>query len=294
MNYSLQKRVVIFSFLFIPISLLLLFLVYPSIKLMQLSFTDWNGISRQLHYVGFKNYFHLFSLPEVWRTLYNNWLYLFFMTVSLPLEIMLAVALNARIRASSFFRSVVFLPHIINGVAVAYIFSYFYSPINGSLNELLHMAGLDAWIRNWLSDKDVVNYSLVAVSLWKHSGFQTILFLAGMQSIPNDLYEAARLDGAGFWQQLRHITIPGLRRVIEINLFLNVKNSLQVFEIPFLITQGGPGTISSTFTVYTIDTAFRYNSYGLASAMAITLMAMIIILSSMQTRLIKEKGGDKR
>ena len=286
----MQKRLVVVSFLFIPVALLLLFLLYPSLRLLQFSLTDWNGMSKSFHYVGFDNYIEAFSNPDVWKALSNNFLYFGIHAAFIPLEVMLAVFLNNKMRASRFFRSIVFMPYILNGVAVAYLFSFLYNPINGPINALLEAVGLESWIRNWLSDKSIVNYSLVVVSLWRFSGLHVVLFLAGLQSIPNDLYEAATIDGAGPLKKFVHITLPGISRVMEIVLFLNVRGALQVFDIPFLMTQGGPGLASTTFTVYTIQTAFKYNNYGLASSLAVILMLMIIVFSYLQGRLFKGKG----
>ncbi|OXS52272.1 sugar ABC transporter permease [Cohnella sp. CIP 111063] len=290
MSYSMQKRLVVVSFLFIPVALLLLFLLYPSLRLLQFSLTDWNGMSKSFNYVGFDNYVEAFRNPDVWKALSNNFLYFGIHAAFIPLEVMLAVFLNNKMRASRFFRSIVFMPYILNGVAVAYLFSFLYNPINGPINALLEAVGLESWIRNWLSDKSIVNYSLVVVSLWRFSGLHVVLFLAGLQSIPNDLYEAATIDGAGPLKKFVHITLPGISRVMEIVLFLNVRGALQVFDIPFLMTQGGPGLASTTFTVYTIQTAFKYNNYGLASSLAVILMLMIIVFSYLQGRLFKGKG----
>ncbi|MBW5449290.1 ABC transporter permease subunit [Cohnella sp. CFH 77786] len=293
MSYSMQKKVIIVSFLALPIALLLLFLLYPTAKLLQLSFTDWNGISRTFEYVGLDNYADAFRMPELWKSLYNNWLYFLIHALFIPLEIMVAVFLNAKLRANPFFRSIVFLPYVINGVAVAYVFSYLYNPINGPINLFLQSIGLESWIQRWLSDPGVVNYSLIAVSLWRFCGLHVILFLAGLQAIPQDLYEASKIDGAGPMRQLWYITIPGMSLVIEIVLFLNVRGALQVFDIPFLITQGGPGNASSTFTLFTVDTAFKFNNYGLASTMAILLMIMIIVFSYIQKKLFQATGGGR-
>ncbi|WP_256757127.1 carbohydrate ABC transporter permease [Cohnella sp. WQ 127256] len=290
MSYSLQKKLVIVSFLFVPVALLLLFLLYPSLRLLQFSLTNWNGISKSFNYVGLDNYVSAFQNPDIWKALSNNFLYFGIHALFIPLEVMVAVLLNNKLRTSNFFRSIVFLPYILNGVAVAYLFSYMYNPINGPINALLETLGLESWIQNWLSDKGIVNYSLIVVSLWRFSGLHVILFLAGLQSIPNDLYEAATIDGAGSWKKFIHITMPGISRVMEIVLFLNVRGALQVFDIPFLMTQGGPGLASTTFTVYTIQTAFKYNNYGLASSLAIILMLMIIIFSYFQGKLFKGKG----
>lgn len=287
MSYTTQKKLIVFSFLFIPVGLLLLFLLYPTIRLAEYSFTDWNGISRTYDYIGFKNYTDALQNSDVWQALKNNLFYFVLHTIFLPLEIIVAVLLNNKIRASGFFRSMVFMPYILNGVAIAYIFSYIYNPINGPLNEMLSSIGLESWIQRWLSDKSIVNYSLVVVSLWRFNGLHVVLFLAGLQSIPKDLYEAATIDGANAFQKLWYITIPGITRVIEIILFLNVRGALQVFDIPFLMTQGGPGTSSTTFTVYTIQAAFKYNNYGLASSLAIILMVIIIVISYLQGQLFR-------
>ncbi|WP_372661017.1 carbohydrate ABC transporter permease [Cohnella sp.] len=290
MNYKRQKQLVIFSFLLFPVGLLMLFLIYPTIQLFQFSLSDWNGIARSFNYIGLSNYKLAFQTPEVWEAFSNNFLYFFLHLVMVPLEIMIAVFLNSKIRASNFFRSIVFMPYILNGVAVAFIFVYIYNPIDGPLNALLNGLGLESLIQRWLSDAEVVNYSLVLVSLWRYCGFHVILFLAGLQSVPNDLYEAATIDGASSVQKFWYITVPGITRVIQIVLFLNVRGALQVFDIPFLMTQGGPGTASSTFTVYTLETAFKFNNYGLASALAVLLMLIIIVISMLQNLLFRNRG----
>lgn len=290
MSYNMQKKVLVFSFLAIPVALLLLFLVYPVFMLFQLSFTNWTGLDVPKVYIGFDNYITLFNSPEALGTLKNNMVYLVGHLLIIPLEIMAAVALNNKLRGSAFFRSITFMPYILNGVAISLIFSYIYSPFGGPINEFLTTFGLTEWIKPWLSDPEIVNYSLLAISIWRFSGFHIILFLAGLQSIPKDLYEAATIDGANWLQQLYFISVPGIILVIDLVLFLNVRGALQVFDIPFLVTGGGPGTASSTFTVYTLQTAFQYNNYGLASTMAIVLMVLIIIVSMVQKYLVKVLG----
>ncbi|REE92707.1 carbohydrate ABC transporter membrane protein 1 (CUT1 family) [Paenibacillus taihuensis] len=291
MNNLLQQRIIIFSFLFIPVTLMLLFLIYPTIQLFHYSFTDWNGYSKTMSWVGFDNYKKLFfDFPDAWKAIRNNGLYFLIHTIAIPMELMTAVLLNRTLRGSSFFRFTVLMPYIINGVAVGYMFSYFYNPINGPLNGLLHALGMDALVHGWLSDLHIVNYSLVAVSLWRFCGVHVILFLAGLQSVPADLYEAAQLDGAGFWKQLRYVTMPGIRRVIEIILFLNVSGALLQYDIPYVMTGGGPGTASSTFGLFSLQTAFTFNNYGLASSMAVSLLLLIIVFSSLQNWIIKDRS----
>ncbi|SFD48715.1 multiple sugar transport system permease protein [Paenibacillus catalpae] len=293
MSYKIQQRWVIFSFLFVPVSLLLLFLVYPTLQLFHYSFTNWDGYSSSKSYIGLDNYKQvLFEMPDAWKSIGNNGLYFVIHTLFIPLELMVAVLLNRSIRGSSLFRFTILMPYVVNGVAVAYMFSYIYYPINGPLNSLLTSVGLESWIHGWLSDLKLVNFSLVAVSLWRYCGVHVILFLAGLQSIPQDLYEAAAIDGAGFWRKQLYITLPGIRRVVEIILFMNVTGALLQFDIPFVMTGGGPGVSSSTFGLFSLFTAFKFNNFGLASAMAVVLLCLIIVFSSIQNWIIKDRSGN--
>lgn len=293
---TLQKRrnQFIYTCLLVPVVLLLIFVVYPSIDLIRMSFTDWDGLSFKQNYIGVRNYITMIlQSPDLWLSLKNNFVYFFVHLCAIPLELMAAVMLNTKFRGVKFFRSMTFLPYIINGVAIAYAFSYFYSPINGAFNAVLTVIGLKGAIHNWLSDERIINYVLASVSLWKYSGYHMILFIAALQSIPQDILEAATVDGADAWQKFRAIQIPSIQLVIDFILFDNVRGALQIFDIPFVMTNGGPGYSSSTFTLYTINTAFKYNNFGLAATMAVTIMILIIIVYSIQSLLVKvvRRGG---
>lgn len=266
----------------------MMFVVYPTLKLLQLSFTDWNGIARELDYIGFDNYMNIITdSTDVWLSLKNNGVYFLMHLLAIPVEIFVAFLLDSKIRASKFFKSMVFLPYIINGVAVSYMFAMLFSSEGGAINEFLALFEI-APVR-WLSDQNIVNYSLGSVSLWRFSGMHVILFLAAIQSVSEDLIEAARIDGANLFKQYTKIILPSIHLVVEMVLFLNVRGALQVFDIPFVMTNGGPGHASSTFTLYTIETAFKFNSFGRASAMAILLMLMIILISQIQKKIF---GGE--
>ncbi|WP_227793423.1 carbohydrate ABC transporter permease [Paenibacillus guangzhouensis] len=290
----MQRNILLFSFLFVPVLLLLMFVLYPLFELIRLSFTDWNGMDAKQVYIGFDNYMKMFTdSSDVWLSLRNNGFYFLFHLIMIPLELAVAVVLDSKIRANKFFKTVVFMPYIINGVAISYMFAFFYSPINGGLNGILEVLGLESLIQNWLTDESIVNLSLVFVSIWRFSGFHIILFLAGLQSIPQDQFEAAKIDGASSIQNFWYIIVPGVKKVLEVLLFLNVVGALQVFDIPYIMTQGGPGHASSTFTLYTLETAFKFNNFGMASAMGITMLVLIIVLNSVQKRLFNLKGVDE-
>lgn len=147
----------------------------------------------------------------------------------------------------------VFLPYIINGVAISYAFSYFFSPVNGAFDSILEAIKLGMLSgHGWLSDEKIVNFTLAFVSLWRFSGYHIILFMAALQSVNQDIMEAARIDGANSWQLFRYIQTPSIALMVDFVLFDNIRGAMQVFDIPFVMTQGGPGYASSTFTLYTI------------------------------------------
>lgn len=178
------------------------------------------------------------------------------------------------------------MPYIINGVAISYAFSYFFSPINGAFDAILTGLHLESLIRSWLSDEKIVNYVLSFVSLWRFSGYHVILFMAALQSLPQDVVEAARVDGANPWQLFKYIQIPSIMLMVDFVLFDNIRGALQVFDIPFVMTSGGPGYASSTFTLYTIKTAFTFSNFGLASTMAVAIMIMIVVIYVIQNKII--------
>lgn len=292
-TYQRDKNRTLFLYLTIPILLTLLLVVYPLIRLFIYSLTDWNGINITSNFVGLKNYARVFfGMSEVWLSLKNNSLYLIGHLLFIPVEILIAYYLDRQRRFGSFYKTIVLLPFIINGVAVSYIFSFFFSPDNGAMNSILSLfySGYDPI--QWLSNTHIVNFTLVFVSIWRFAGFHIILFLAGIISIPRELFEAAVMDGAGDFLIFWKIVLPNIIPIIEIILFLNVRGALQVFDIPFIMTGGGPGYASSTFTLLTIKTAFNFSSFGRASAMAVTLFTIIILFSFVQNKIIKGVKND--
>lgn len=274
----------LFASLGISVLLLLMFVVYPTLKLVQMSFTDWNGYSKQWNHVGVANYIRLFHDENLWLSLRNNGIYFFTTLAFIPVELAVAVMLSTKMRGGNFYKFMVFMPYIINGVAISYAFSYFFTPVNGALNAILSLLGMEGAIKNWLSDPKIVNYTLASVSIWRFSGFHVILFSAALSSIDQDQLEAATIDGASAWQKFWNIQIPGISLIIDFILFSNVRGSLLQFDIPFVMTSGGPGYASSTFTLYTISNAFTYNNFGMAGAMAVIMIFIVFIISGLQNK----------
>ena len=221
------------------------------------------------------------------RTFYEqNEVYFIVHLLMIFVELAFVVLLTSKLRDAKFYKTMVFMPYIINGVAISYAFSYFFSPVNGAFNAILTTAHLEGLIRNWLSDEKIVNLVLAFVSLWRFSGYHVILFMAALQSIPKETMEAARVDGANMWQLFKYVQIPAIMLMVDIVLFDNIRGALQVFDIPFVMTAGGPGYASSTFTLYTIKTAFTFSNFGLAATMAVAIMGMIVVIYVIQNKII--------
>lgn len=281
-----QKTAFITVSLLIPVVLLVSFVVVPGFDLFRISFTNWDGVSSNFKWIGLDNYVSMFKNSDLWLSLKNNMVYFIIHLLMIPLELCFAVILNSKLRMAKFYKTMVFMPYIINGVAISYAFSYFFSPINGAFDAILKTLGLGSLQRNWLSDPSIVNYVLSSVSLWRFSGYHIILFLAALQSLPKDIEEAASIDGVNSWQMFRHIQVPSIILIVDFILFDNIRGALQVFDIPFIMTSGGPGYASSTFTLYTINTAFKFSNYGLAATMAVAIMFMIVIIYVIQNFVI--------
>lgn len=281
-----KKTQFIFLALVVPMLLLIAFVVFPAIDLFRMSFTNWDGYSPESSFIGIDNYISMFQNKDLWLSLKNNAIYFVIHLFMIVVELGFAVLLIGKLRAAKFYKTMVFMPYIINGVAIAYAFSYFFSPINGAFDAILTALNLEGLIQNWLSDPKIVNYVLAFVSLWRFSGYHVILFMAALQSISPDVEEAARVDGANTWHLFRYIQIPAIMLMVDFVLFDNIRGALQVFDIPFVMTGGGPGYASSTFTLYTIKTAFTFSNFGLASTMAVAIMVMIILIYLLQNKVI--------
>lgn len=185
------------------------------------------------------------------------------------------------------FRVILFLPYILNTVAVSYMFQFVFQD-QGTLNLLLKSIGLGSWAQSWIGNAHIVNWSLAFVSLWQFMGFNMVIYLAAIQAIPQDMYEASTLDGAGPWQTFFFVTLPNLRAIIQVNMLLTVGGALESFNLPFIMTNASPAT--ETFVTKTQEVAFTFNNFGLASAMAVVLLIIVFIVLTAQQKLL---GGGR-
>jgi raffinose/stachyose/melibiose transport system permease protein len=284
-NYKTQKVIILAAFLLLPVTILLTFSYYPALNLLYMSFTSWDGLTPGKAWVGLDNYKEMFSDPKLIGVFKHNLAYLVAGFAQNIIALYFAVLLNSRMKGRNLFKIIIFLPFIMNGVAVSYMFGYMYDSQNGGLNMLLDAIGIGSPV-NWLGDRSLVNYSLAFINIWKYTGFSMVIFLGALQAIPVGLYEAAKIDGASRLQAFRYITLPSLRSIIEVNLFLTVTGSMEVFELPFILTKGGPIGASETFVTKTVDVAFTFSNFGLASAMAMVLLVLVAAILIIQRKII--------
>jgi raffinose/stachyose/melibiose transport system permease protein len=281
-NYFKQQKVLLLvGFLIIPLLLLAVFSFYPAIKLIHLSFMQWNGYDPEMSFTGLDNYIDVFTDDMVLMTLLNSLAYFVALLIQTGLALYLAIILDGQLRAKNFFRTINFMPYILNGVAVAFMFTYLYnfsdSPINYIIRSFRWGEGF-----KFLADNYSINFSLAFISLWRFTGFSMVIFLSALQSIPPELYESASLDGANFFQHIRYITIPNIKRMIWLMLFLGFNGCLQVFFEPMVITRGGPGGLSDTWVTKTISIAFNFHNFGKASAMGVVLLLIVFAVIGIQ------------
>lgn len=289
MKNKTKDRITIIGFLVIPVVLLILFSYYPLIKLFQISFTDWNGLSPEMNFVGLKSYIEVLSQKELFLVFQNNMAYVITAIIQQFFGLFLAILLDSNLKMKKTFRAIIFMPYIINGVAVAFMFNYMYDFTNSPINVILKAFGLENHTIHFISTKYSSNFALSFISFWKYVGYTMVIFLAALQSISKEVYEAARVDGAGFFPMIRYITFPNVKNMFQISILLSVNGALQAYFEPFLITRGGPNGRTDTFITKSLYLAFEYNKFGKAAVMGVILLFIIIAIVFIQKLFLKER-----
>lgn len=247
---------------------------------------DISGLAdySQVRFIGLNNYQKMFSDPAFWEALGNT---AFFVAVGVPTLVVgsLAIAIALNYSRSWFFRALrafYFVPAITAIVAISLIWGNLYNSQFGLLNWLLSLAGLGPV--QWLTEPTIAKFSVALVAIWRGSGLDTIIFLAALQAIPREYYEAAAVDGAGEWHQIFRITIPLMRFAIFFVTVTTLINWMQFFDEPYVLTQGGPVHATTSMSLYIYQQGFRYNEFGFASASSIVLFAIIAAVTLLQLR----------
>lgn len=264
------------------------FMLYPIIKGFIISLFEWT-IGNERTFVGLGNYKTMFQDSFFWEALRNT---LYFVIISTPTlvvtGILLALIVNARLKGTGFLRSAFFLPHILSISVTSSIWVFVLQPYTGLLTSVLKTFGVTTEIF-WLNSTNLAWVSILLATVWWTVGFNMVLFLAGLQEIPDDLYEAARIDGANSWHCFRYITLPSLKGVILLVVVLQSIASFKLFGQSYLMTNGGPGTSTRTLVQYIYETGFHKNDMGLASAMSYVLFLIMIIFAVVQFKFLAKK-----
>lgn len=279
---KVKENLIAYAFMFPPFIFLFTFVIYPLFYSLFLSFSKYDFVyDSGPSFIGIGNYIRLFSDRFFLVSLRNT---LYFSAVFFPLLIIISlingVALNTEIKGYKFFRTIIFLPFIvalsIGGVMWSWIYSEHFGVLNFILRDVLKMPQL---AHDWLTDTSTVLNCLVAVKLWKYIGVVTILFVAGLGAISKSLYEAAKVDGAGAWKRFIFITLPNLKGVFLITGIYGIIQAVKTFQLPFVMTEGGPGTATRTLYFHLWRNAFLFFKMGYAASIGYFTGAIIIILS---------------
>lgn len=265
-----------------------LFVVYPAIQSLALSFQDVEPFSKRSFFIGLENYEVLFKSPDYWQSVRVTFSFLLMTVIpSLVLSLSIAVLLDANPFFQSAFRTLFLLPVAISSSMAAMLWIFIYNPTSGFLNYVLDLFGIHG--PNWLADPDSALVAVAVATVWKEIGFNIIFFLAGLTSIPTELKEAAELDGASGWQSFLHVTLPLLSPTLFFVSVVSVINSLQSFGQIHILTTGGPMGETTTLVYNLYRDAFVKFRTGLASSEAVILFALIMIATIIQFRLAKKR-----
>ncbi|WP_084960439.1 carbohydrate ABC transporter permease [Thermoactinospora rubra] len=281
-----------FAFVLPALVLFVLLVLAPILIAAYLSLYRWNGVGPPTNFIGLDNYLRAFR-HQIFLGDLRNLLIIVALSllVQLPISLGLALLLNRKIRGRAFYRVMFFAPYVISEAITAVLFSLILSPESGMANQLLSAFGMEGW--PWLSDPDTVMISLFLVITWKYFGFHMIIYMAGLQGIPKELTEAASIDGANPWNVFRHVTLPLLAPTIRISVFLSVIGAIQLFDLVWILTGGGPSHASETLAVTMYDYGFRRTQIGYASAISVLmfLLALVFALGYQRTVMRRDVQG---
>ena len=266
------------------------FLIFPILMGIYYSFMDWNGISKGYNFIGFANYAKLFTDKKFGEALLFNFRYSIMLIVGVVvISVVLALLLNKEFKGRSFFRTLYFLPAVLSMITVSLVFKQVFFYVLPATGKAL---GIEALSTNILASKQNAIYGVLFVHLWQGVALPTLLFLAGLQTIPTELYEAAAIDGANGWQQFKHITVAYLIPTLSVVLVLLVKQGLMVFDYVKSMTAGGPGTATQTIALLIYNNGFERNRYSYSIAQAIATGVIIALISAIQIQASNRKKVD--
>ncbi|XID92618.1 carbohydrate ABC transporter permease [Paenibacillaceae bacterium WGS1546] len=281
--------------LFMAVPALLLFAVFfvlPLSRGIQISLTDWNGLTPDYRYIGLRNFADFFQDDRAIHALRVTLTFGLISPILLcAFGLLYALLLDNRLKGRGFVRTFVYMPAIISPLIMGYVWLLLLNSENGALLEGLKLLGLESWYRDWLGSPDEALWLIIAVNLWQFVGYAMIIFLAGLQGISAEVIEAAKMDGAGYWKSVRHVILPLLMPAIRINVITNLIGSLAVFDMIVALTDGGPGYSTESMSLFIMRSSFNGDT-GYATAVAVLMFLVILIPVTIALRLMRVEHED--
>ncbi len=286
-----RNRAVPYLYIFPLLVFCGIFLYYALGFTLFTSLHDWNGINRHMTYIGLAIYHWLFRDPTFYRAI-GNVLIFFVVTVGVQaaLGFLIAVFFREPIRAKTFYQAVFFIPVIMSPAVISAIFRIILDPNVGQINETLHWLKWDALALSWLGDPKVALFSIIGVNIFQWMGFSLMLYYTSLLAVPGEIYEAAKIDGCGFWSTIFRITFPLVKSTHALQIVLGILGSLKTFDIVYLLTGGGPGHYTEFLTTYLYKTGLQDFKGGYASTIGTMIVVIALAFAAMQIQLSNRKA----
>ncbi len=286
------KWLTIGLFLVPALALYLVFVIVPIIQAAHFSLFKWNGLGPLEDFIGLKNYQVALASDVFWQAVGNNMLIIVLsLFIQIPFSLGLALLLNRRFPGRAIFRLLFFVPYVLSEAITGIVFRLLLQP-DALFDSTLKTVGLEGLIQDWLGNTDIVMITLFVIITWKYFGFHMILLLAGLQGIPREIEEAALIDGAGRWQAFRYVTLPLLGPTLRVSIFLSVIGALQLFDMVWVMTGGGPLNASTTMAVNMFKTGFTRQQMGYGSALAVLLFLCALVVALLYQRFVLRRDID--
>lgn len=279
------------SFIAPAFLLYVIFIIVPTISSVYYSFTSWDGISPNIHFVGLANYKELLLGSRFHNALKNTIILTIFISITENLIALgLALLVDHVVKGKNLFRSIFYIPVLLSGIVSGFIWKILYNYNFGALNSILEMLGKDEWRQHWIDGSPTVALIMIGIVLiWKGAGYYMIIYLASLQGVPTELTEAGKIDGASSWQLFRNITLPLISGAFTINFTLSLIRGLKVFDEIAVMTDGGPGFSTETLVYLLYKVGFNEGRQGFGTAVGLVLLFIIVILNLIQQKILRSK-----
>ncbi|UHA72843.1 carbohydrate ABC transporter permease [Paenibacillus sp. 481] len=289
MNKTIRQPVVYALFLLPVLILFIAFFIYPVLNSLYYSFTSWNGISKNVKFIGLDNYAKAMSDPEFWNSVKNNGFFIMFSCfIQVPLIIFFSLLISNVKRLRGLYKTAVFMPSVMSTAVIGILWGFIYEPDFGLLNNLLGAFGIEKIY--WLSDKKWAMLSILITNAWQWTGFYIVMVLAAILSIPKDLDEAAMIDGATGIQRAFSITIPLIMPIISVVTMLSIAGAMKAADIILVMTKGGPAGSTNVMATYMLENSIRSFKYGFGNSIAVLIFVFTLIITALYQVLVARRA----